>query len=112
MVERYVDKVVQRQHCGDGEMAQAEDLLSEHGLDRDIAIAYIDAAIRQGPSEVADEVQLPQQTVDRCRAAFESMGVEERVHLIASLFDEWRQELVQEHLPEEGTCVDTVTGQD
>jgi hypothetical protein len=44
-------------------MARVDDLLSEYALDRDIAIAYIDSAIRRGKDEVADEVQLPQQTV-------------------------------------------------
>jgi hypothetical protein len=73
-----------------------DDLLSEHGLDRDIAIAYIDAAIRRGQSKVADEVKLPQQTVERCREAFASMGVEERAELIASLFGEWQDVIPQQ----------------
>lgn len=70
-----------------------DDLLSEYALDQDIAIAYIDAAIRRGQDEVADEVQLPQQTVERCRDAFASMAVDERALLIASLFDDWLDEL-------------------
>jgi hypothetical protein len=44
---------------------------------------------------VADEVKLPQQTVERCREAFAAMAVEERAQLIASLFREW-QETVSE----------------
>lgn len=69
------------------------DLLSEHGLDRPSVIAYIDAAIRRGQDEVADEVKLPQETVDRCRETFASMTVEERAELIASLFGEWKEEV-------------------
>ena len=74
-------------------MTAVDDLLSEHELDRPSAFAYIDATIRRGQGEVADEVQLPQQTVDRCRAAFESIGVEERTRLVASLFEGWQDEV-------------------
>jgi len=66
----------------------------------------------RGQSGVADEVQLPQQTVDRFRGAFTSMTVEESAELIASVFDEWRQELVQEHRPVDGSCADIATSQD
>lgn len=69
-----------------------DDLLSEHGLDRPSVIAFIDAGIRRGQGEAADEVQLLQQTVERCRETFESIAFKERAELIASLFGEWRDE--------------------
>lgn len=79
-------------------MTTVDDLLEQHSMTRDNAVAYIDAIVRKNQTETADETGLTRQTVNRYKKAFAQMDAEERAFLIASLFDERWRELVQDIL--------------
>lgn len=75
-------------------MTDVDDLLSQYGLTRDTATAYIDAITRMNQTETADELQVSRDTINRYKNTFQEMSAEERALLIAILFDERHRELM------------------
>lgn len=76
-------------------MSEIDRILSEYGLTRANATAYIDTVIRKNMSQAAEEIGVSTDTVHRYKRAFARMSEEERALLITSLFDERWRELVR-----------------
>ncbi len=66
-------------------VSDVEEILSRYGLDREMAMEYVDAIVRMNQSEAADEVDVSRMTIQRYKEKFGEMRESERAFLISYL---------------------------
>jgi len=69
-----------------------DEILEDHGLTRDNALAYIDAITRMNQSQAAEEINVSTDTIHRYKREFSRMDEHDRALVIATLFHEKRMQ--------------------